>query len=76
MSKSSQRQAEQPEHQIPFIVGDMVSKISGKPFKSQLKINTVKAIVTNNFTHKEGLAFVEDDSVVDSYQCQIVYVAP
>ena len=73
MSKSSQRQA---EHQIPFIVGDRVSKISGKPFKSKLKVNTVKAIIMNDFTHKEGLAFVEDDSVVDAYQCQIVYVAP
>lgn len=46
-----------------------VIKISGKPFKSRLKTNTVKGIVINPNTNKEAYTFLEDDSVVDIDKC-------
>lgn len=57
-------------------VGKKVHKCTGsrknrepKPFKSQLKVNTVKALSTNLHTGKIAFTFVEDDSVVDCRSC-------
>ena len=49
-----------------------VVKKSGKPFKSKLKINTVKAIVTNPQSNKYAYSFKEDDSVVNIELLEIV----
>lgn len=46
-----------------------VQKKSNKPFKSMLKVNTVKAIVTNPITGNIAYSFVEDDSIVDISKC-------
>lgn len=46
-------------------IGCKVVKVSGKPFKSQKKIATVKAISINPYTNKLAALFEEDDSVVD-----------
>jgi DNA-binding transcriptional regulator YhcF (GntR family) len=51
------------------IVGHKVIKKSLKPFKSKLKVNTIKEITINPNTQKEAYTFLEDDSIVDSYQC-------
>lgn len=45
-----------------------VTKISGKPFKSGLKINTVKSTTINPNTNKEAYTFYEDDSIVDKWK--------
>lgn len=47
-----------------------VRKISGKPFKSKEKINTVKAITVNPYTGLIAYSFLEDDSIVDLKQCE------
>lgn len=47
-----------------------VIKKSGKPFKSGLKVNTVKSTTTNQNTLREAYIFEEDDSVVDVIQCK------
>lgn len=47
-------------------IGDKVSKKSGKPFKSGLKIGTVLSIETNPYTGKIGVKLQEDNSIVDS----------
>ena len=48
-----------------YQIGDKVSKKSGKPFKSQNKINTIKGFVINPHTNLKALTFEEDDSIVD-----------
>jgi len=50
-----------------------VSKISGKPFKSTFKVNTVKAVVDHpNLPGKKAYTFEEDDSYVRVDQCEEV----
>lgn len=49
--------------------GDKVKKRSLRPFKSGKRVNTVKDIVTNPYTGKVAYTFIEDDSIVDAYQC-------
>jgi len=45
--------------------GTKVVKKSKKPFKSSLKVNTVKDITLNPHTQNPAFSFVEDDSIVD-----------
>ena len=60
------------EQEAADLVGKRVEKKSGKPFKSRLKINTVKAVVEHPLKPGGGLAFtfVEDDSVVTASLCK------
>jgi CRISPR/Cas system Type II protein with McrA/HNH and RuvC-like nuclease domain len=53
---------------------DKVRKLSGKPFKSQLKINTIKEITVNEQDPKKNLAakFYEDNSVVSLNMLELV----
>lgn len=46
-----------------------VAKKSGKPFKSQLKANTVKGETINPNTGKKAYTFWEDESIVDQDIC-------
>ena len=55
-------------------IGRKVIKLSGKPFKSRLKTNTIKGTVTNPNTNKLAYEFFEDNSCVDTEKCQIVEV--
>lgn len=48
-------------------IGDKVYKVSGKPFKSRNKVNTVKEFTTNKYTNKPACTFFEDDSAVDLF---------
>lgn len=41
------------------------------PFKSRLKSNTVKSLKVNPYTNKPAFTFIEDDSFVDCYICQL-----
>lgn len=50
-------------------IGDRVRKKSGRPFKSRLKVNTVREVVVNVHTNKRAFAFVEDDSAVNCDRC-------
>jgi len=43
-----------------------------KPFKSGLKVNTVKGETINPHTGKTAYTFLEDDSIVDKECCKIV----
>lgn len=52
-----------------YVIGNKVSKISRKPFKSGEKINTVKGFIANPHTGKPSLLFEEDDSVVEERIC-------
>lgn len=45
--------------------GDEVRKISGKPFKSKLKKNTIKSTLISPYTGNLAVTFYEDDSVVE-----------
>jgi len=47
-------------------IGDRVKKVSGKPFKSRSKINTVKGFTINIHTGREAYTFFEDISIVDA----------
>ena len=46
-----------------------VKKKSGKPFKSGLKINTVKDVVKHPILGTEAFSFEEDDSIVEIKIC-------
>lgn len=52
-------------------IGQPVLKDSGKPFKSRLKINTVKGYMIHPITGHECYLFKEDDSYVEQKQCSI-----
>jgi hypothetical protein len=51
------------------LIGTQVKKVSGKPFKSKLKINTVKGFAVHPITLKISLTFIEDDSIVEAHKC-------
>lgn len=50
-------------------VGKKVRKISGKPFKSTLRWNTVKAIVEHPVTKVPSFLLEEDDTIVEATKC-------
>ena len=58
------------------MIGKRVCKSSGKPFKSGSKTNTVKSVVVGglnpNHPDIECFTFEEDDSIVESWRCEIV----
>jgi len=54
------------------LIGEIVYKTSGKPFKSGNKFNTVKGIVVNQNTQLYGFVFEEDESIVDCHQAEIL----
>jgi hypothetical protein len=56
---------------IYYVHGKKVSKKSNKPFKSSLKINTIKSITINPNTSMPAFTFFEDESVVDMRTCVI-----
>lgn len=43
-----------------------------KPFKSGLRVNTVKGMTTNPHTGKMAYTFYEDDSIVNCDKCKII----
>lgn len=50
--------------------GQRVQKLSGKPFKSGVKVNTVKEIVPHPvLPDTPSYSFVEDDSIVRASYC-------
>lgn len=50
-----------------------VVKMSGKPFKSGSKVNTIKGTTVHPvFPDKTAYTFVEDDSVVEAWRCKPV----
>ena len=50
-----------------------VRKISGKPFKSGLKVGTVESVCCSLYTNKRKLAFVmTDGSIVNIELCHFV----
>lgn len=53
-------------------IGKKVTKESGRPFKSKLKVNTVKGIVEHPILKIPAYTFVEDESVVECRQCVVV----
>lgn len=53
-------------------IGKTVSKPSRKPFKSGLKINTVKDVVDHPILHVPSFTFFEDKSIVECRQCQLL----
>lgn len=54
------------------MIGNMVYKISGKPFKSRLKINTIKGFLFDKRFNKLAYTFNEDDSFVHCDKCLII----
>lgn len=54
-------------------LGKKVKKKSNKPFKSKLKINTVKDVISHpKLPGKYAYTFKEDDSYVSVVMCEIV----
>lgn len=73
MSKASAKRAQRmTEEMARSLVGRVVEKFSGKPFKSGLKTATVRDVVSHQQKPGGGLAFafVEDDSVVAVEMCK------
>jgi len=52
-------------------IGSTVSKVSGRPFKSGLKVNTVKGVTDHNVLHIPAFTFFEDDSIVECRRCYL-----
>ncbi len=47
-----------------------VCKKSGSPFKSKLKVNTIKDVIVHPITGKPAYLFEEDDSYVEVRMCK------
>jgi len=45
---------------------------SGKPFKSGLKVNTVKGVINHPILNIPAYTFEEDDSYVECRRCKIL----
>ncbi len=61
-------------------IGKKVKKTSGggnkfepKPFKSGLKINTIKGVTIDPYSNKLAFTFVEDESCVKCESCVVIY---
>ena len=60
------------------MIGKKVIKVrpsggeTGKPFKSGLKSNTVKAIIEHPTLLTPAYSFIEDDSIVECRRCKWV----
>ena len=52
----------------PVYSGVRVEKLSGKPFKSGHKINTVKGLTYNPHSGELAYTFIDDESMVDCHQ--------
>lgn len=52
-------------------IGDKVTKKSRKPFKSSLKVNTIKGYQMHPTTNKICYTFDEDDSYVEAFRCML-----
>lgn len=52
-------------------IGKKVRKKSGKPFKSKLKVNTVKAVIVHPYLGRDAFVFEEDDSYVTAELCEL-----
>lgn len=61
--------------EINDLIGKKVFKPSGKPFKSGLKINTVKAITSHPILNIPAFTFEEDDSLVECRRVKLVEYA-
>ncbi len=60
------------KEELEKFVGKKVFKPSQKPFKSTLKVNTIKSVETHpNKKHLLAFSFIEDDSFVSVSQCEI-----
>jgi len=73
MSKASAKRARiMTREDVSGLIGQRVEKLSGKPFKSGSKINTVSGVVDHPLKPGGGLAFMfhEDDSVVAAEICK------
>ncbi len=51
------------------LIGCSVKKVSGKPFKSGLKTNTIKGFMRHPQINRKAFTFFEDDSYVACYMC-------
>lgn len=52
-------------------IGMKVKKLSGKPFKSRNKVNTVKGIINHPELKRPCFIFEEDESCVEILRCLI-----
>lgn len=53
--------------------GDLVTRVDGKKFKSNLTHNTVKSIIKHPKTNISSYTFYEDDSILSSDKCHKDY---
>lgn len=60
----------------PLWVGKQVSKVSGKPFKSKEKVNTVSGITIHPVTGLHAFIFNEDDSAVECFRTVLISDKP
>jgi hypothetical protein len=54
------------------VIGKKVIKQTKRPFKSQLRINTIKGIIEHPITKRPAYTFYEDDSYVEVRMCDIL----
>lgn len=77
MRKIKEHEIEQQTQDLTLNVGKKVSKIrkencEPKPFKSGLKVNTIKAVIDHPILHIPSYTFEEDDSYVECRRCFII----
>lgn len=53
-------------------VGQKISKIDNSVFRSGLKRNTIRYIITHPITGKPAFQFDEDNSCVEAHKCILV----
>jgi len=53
-------------------IGKLVRKVSHRPFKSALKVNTVMNVIPHPITDNPAYTFKEDDSCVQCISCEVV----
>ena len=55
------------------LIGQKVRKISKKPFKSQLRVATIKGVISHPILGVACFTFLEDDSYVECRRLRILF---
>lgn len=70
VNKPEHRLTRSDKRYLEAFIGVPVHKVSGKPFKSGEKVNTIKGVIKHPHVNRYAFLFVEDDSYVECFRCE------
>lgn len=56
---------------LEWMIGQVVQKVSGKPFKGGMSIDTIESITTHPRTGRVAFSLRFSESVIEAQQCKL-----